>query len=87
MATVEKKIPPEYFELISSGIKKFEMRAADFEIKEGDTLILKEWDSSTNTYTGREIEKQVGYILKFDLDMFGQRKEIEKDGFYVMQFE
>ena len=32
------------FELVKSGKKKFELRLADFDIKEGDTLVLKEWD-------------------------------------------
>jgi len=40
MAVVKKKIPPEYFELIESGKKKFEARVADFDINKGDTLTL-----------------------------------------------
>ena len=86
MAIIKKKIPPEFFDLINSGKKKFELRLADFEIKEGDILVLEEWDPKTKQYTGRKIEKQVNYVLKFDLDKFGQKEEITEKGFYVIQF-
>ena len=86
MAEIRKKIWPKYFQLVKSGKKKFELRLADFDIKEGDTLILEEWDPKTKQYTGRTIEKKVDYILKFNLDDFGQKKEIEEKGLYVIQF-
>jgi len=86
MSIIKKKIWPEYFELIKSGRKKFELRLADFDIKERDTLILEEWDPKTKAYTGRTIEKKVDYILKFSLDDFGQKKEIEEKGLYIIQF-
>lgn len=70
-----------------SGKKKFDLRLADFDIKEGDTLILEEWNPETKEYTGRKLEKKAGYILKFDLDKFGQKKEVEEKGFYVIQLE
>ena len=47
MAIIKKKIWPEYFELVSSGKKKFELRLADFDVKEGDALSLEEWDPKT----------------------------------------
>jgi hypothetical protein len=62
---------------------------ADFDIEEGDTLVLEEWDSLdklTRKPTGRTVEKPVTYVLKTDLDRFGQRREIEKNGLYVIQF-
>jgi len=86
MAIIKKKIWPEYFKLVKSGKKKFELRLADFDIKEGDTLILEEWNPKTKEYTGRKIEKKVDYILKFNLDDFGQKDEVEKKGLYVIQF-
>ncbi|MFA6552450.1 MAG: DUF3850 domain-containing protein [Candidatus Paceibacterota bacterium] len=85
MAIIKKKITPEYFELVQSGKKNFEFRVADFDIKEGDTLILQEWDSKAKKYTGREIVKKVGYMAKFNLDSFNQRELLEKHGFYVIQ--
>jgi ASC-1-like (ASCH) protein len=87
MATIKKKILPEYFELVKSGKKKFELRLADFDIKEGDVLFLEEWNPKTKKYTGRKIKKKVNYILKFNLDDFGQKKEIEEKGLYVIQFD
>ena len=86
MAIIKKKIWPEYFELISSKKKNFELRLADFEAKEGDILILEEWDPEKKEYTGRKIEKEIKYILKFKLDDFNQRKEIEEKGLYVIEF-
>ena len=76
MAVIEKKIWPKYFELVKSGKKKLELRLADFKIKKGDILLLREWDLKTKKYTGREIRKKVSYVLRFKLDDFGQKKEI-----------
>jgi len=87
MATIKKKIWPEYFELVSSGKKRFELRLADFDIQEGDTLLLEEWDSKTKEYTGRKMEKKVSFILKFKLDDFGQEKEIKEKGLFVIQLD
>jgi len=86
MAIIEKKIWPKYFELVKSGKKRFELRLADFKIKKGDTLVLKEWNPKKKEYTGRKIKKKVNYVLKFKLNDFGQKKEIEKRGLYVIQF-
>ena len=82
---IKKKIWPEYFDEVSSGKKKFELRLNDFGINEGDTLVLEEWDPKTKEYTGRKVEKQVGYVLKFKLDDFGQQKDIEEKGLVVIQ--
>jgi len=87
MTIIKKKIWPKYFELISSGKKRFELRLADFDIQEGDTLILEEWNPETKEYTGRTIEKKIDYILRFNLDAFGQEQEIKDKGMLVIQFE
>ena len=86
MAVIKKKIWPKYFELVKSGKKKFELRLADFRIKAGDSLILEEWNPERKEYTGRKIKKKVKYILKFKLNDFGQKKEIEEKGLCVIQF-
>ena len=44
MTTINKKVWREYFEKIISAKKKLELRLADFEVNEGDTLVLEEWD-------------------------------------------
>lgn len=84
---IRKKTWPKIFEDVLSCKKKFDLRLADFDIKEGDFLILEEWNPETKEYTGRKLEKKVGYILKFDLDKFGQKKEVEEKGLYVIQLE
>ena len=55
---IKKKSWPEYFEKVLSGKKKVELRLADFEIKERDTLILEEYDPKIKQYTGRTIKKE-----------------------------
>ena len=87
MTIIKKKIQPAYFDAVQSGKKKFEFRVADFVVAEGDTLLLQEWDPATKAYTGREIEKKVSYVGTFTLDSFGQREQLEKDGFYILSLE
>lgn len=87
MAIIKKKTWPEIFELMASGKKRFDLRVADFDIKEGDTLILEEWNPETKQYTGRKIERVVDYALQFNLNDFGQKKEIEEKGLLVIQFK
>jgi len=74
MPTTHKKVWKEYFEKILAGKKKFELRLADFEIKEGDTLVLEEWDKDKQEYTGRKIETTATYIIKTKTCHFGRRK-------------
>ena len=85
---IEKKILPEYFDAVSSGKKKYELRLNDFEIKEGDTLFLREWDPENSEYTGREIEKVVTYVGKFKIDkLFWPKEDIESKGLQVISLE
>ena len=87
MATINKKVWREYFEKIISGKKKLELRLADFEINEGDTLILEEWDKDKKEYTGRKAEIIATYILKTKGLTFWPPEEVEKYGFQIIQFE
>lgn len=87
MATINKKVWSEYFEQILSGKKKLELRLADFEVNEGDTLILEEWDKDKKEYTGRKIEVVATYILKTKGQTFWPEEEVGKYGFQVIQFE
>ena len=68
MKTVEKKVWPEYFQKILEGKKTFELRLNDFDIVEGDTLVLKEWNPKTKDYTGRVLERKVGFVGKWKID-------------------
>ncbi len=88
MATIKKKTWPEYFEQIVSGKKKYELRLNDFEVHEGDYLVLEEWDPETGDYTGRAVKKKVTGVNRFKLDnMFWPKEEIEKKGFQVISIE
>jgi ASC-1-like (ASCH) protein len=86
MRTIEKKIHPQFFKLVKSGKKKFELRLADFKIKKGDIFVMREWDPRKKKYTGRTIKKKVNHILYFKLNQFGQEREIKRKGLYVLQF-
>ncbi len=90
MKTIEKKVWPEYFQKIVEGKKTFELRLNDFEIDEGDTLVLKEWDPKTKDYTGRILEKKVGFVGKWkidDLTQFWPKDDIEKKGIQVISLK
>lgn len=71
---------PSYFEDIFTGSKTFEVRKNDRDFKQGDWLKLEEYNQLTRTYTGRQIHKQVGYIL------YGPAFGIE-DGYCVMSLK
>ena len=42
--------------------KNYELRLGDFEIEEGDILVLREWDPESSAYTGRTLERRVGHV-------------------------
>ena len=83
---LSKKVWPEYFNKILTGEKKFELRLADFEVKEGDILLLKEWDPNTKDYTGRVLEKKVNYVLKTKDVSFWSKEDVDKYGFQILSF-
>ena len=84
---IEKKIWPKYFQEILDGNKTFELRLADWKCNKGDILVLKEWNPKTKDYTGRVIEKEVGYIGKTKGLEFWKKEDIEKYGFQVMSLK
>ena len=47
---ISKKVHPEYFDVIKSGKKTYELRLADWDCKDGDTLILQEWNPKNKKY-------------------------------------
>jgi ribosomal protein S17 len=81
---IEKKCWTEFFEKVLSGEKNFEVRLADFECRAGDVLVLREWDPKTKEYTGRQIEKTVGFVLKTKDLSFWPKEEVDKYGYMVM---
>lgn len=88
MALIKKKMWPEYFDAVVSGKKKAELRLGDIEIKEGDTLLLEEWDPRTKQYTGRKAEKRVAHVAKFAIDKsFWPEAEIKEKGLLLISLE
>lgn len=87
MATIKKKILRESFEMIVNGPKRCELRLADFEIGEGDTLILEEWDKEKGEYTGRKVETTVTYIMKTKGQTYWPEEDVDKHGFQIIQFD
>ncbi len=88
MSEIHKKIHPEYFDVIVSGQKKYELRLGDFEIQEGDLLVLEEWDPKTKNYTGRKTEKKVTYVRKFFIDqLWWSEDDIRKNGLQILSLE
>ena len=84
---IEKKTSPEFFQAILEGRKNFEFRLADFIIKPGDILLLREWDPATNLYTGREMEKEVTYIIKTKDLKFWPQEEVDKYGYQIISIK
>ena len=69
----ELKIWPEYYTAMMFGNKSFEVRKNDRNYKNGDYLMLREWNPKTKEYTGRTLTRQISYILE------GGSFMIEKD--------
>jgi len=84
---IEKKILPEWFEKVVSGEKNVEVRLADFEISDGDILVLREWDPIKRQYTGRKVTKIVKKVHKVDLARYYDVEEIKKYGIYLIELK
>jgi len=88
MAIIKKKIWPEYFDAVLSGKKKYELRLNDFEVNEGDTLVLEEWDPKTQIYSGRSVEKKVTFVGRFKIDkLFWSEQQIKEKGIQIISME
>jgi hypothetical protein len=88
MKTIRKKAWPELFEAMLSGKKNFDLRLNDFEVNEGDTFILEEWNPVTKEYTGRKLEKKVTYVGRWKInEMFWPKEEILEKGLQIISLE
>lgn len=84
---IRKKIWPEYFKLLRSKRRNCEVRLADFECKEGDVLMLEEYDPKTKKYTGRTLRKKIIRLSRLDLLKFYNLKDLQEKGIYIMELE
>lgn len=81
---VSKKTYAEYFELVKSGQKTFDLRAANFEIEPGDILELVEIDAEKNP-TGRTLRKRVGTVVRTkDIENWYEPEVIAGSGYAVV---
>jgi hypothetical protein len=84
---IKKKTWPEQFAALSSGAKKFDCRIADFDCSAGDTIVFEEWDPKLEDYTGRTLEKTIGYVLKTKEAKFWSKEEVEDKGFQILSLD
>ena len=87
MRRIEKKTWPELFQDVLDGKKNFNLRLNDFDCEVGDILVFKEYDPNTKEYTGREVEKRIGYVLRTKDNEFWKKEEVDKYGYIVMGLE
>lgn len=81
---IHKKISRQYFQKILDGSKTFELRLADWECQEGDTLVLEKVDGPTKKPTGRTIRKKIGYVLMTkNLHLFTE-DDVNRYGYQVI---
>lgn len=60
----ELKIVQPYYSAVESRKKTFEVRRDDRAFTEGDTVTLREWTPEYGNYTGREITREITYVLR-----------------------
>ena len=75
------KVVPEYFEALAEGKKGFEIRKDDRDYKEGDNLVLEEYNPEKREYTGRCLTRKIIYVLR-NVEQYGLR-----EGFCILQIE
>ena len=84
---LEKKCWPESFEKILSGEKTFDVRLCDFECNPGDTLVLKEWNPDKGSFTGRSLEKTVGFVSKLNELRYWPKEAVAQKGLQVISLK
>ena len=84
---IEKKIWLQHFESILKGEKKFEIRLADFEVKKGDILVLKEFNHNKEEFTGRKVERRVKKVNKINIFDYYNINDLKEKGIYVIELE
>lgn len=85
MKTVEKKCWPKNFELFATGKRILDFRLADFDLEQGDMLVLTEYDPEKKKLTGRTTQLKVKRLEKVgNITRYYSEEELEKHGFYLM---
>jgi len=84
---IEKRVWKPFFEDLITDKKNFDIRLADFELKEGDEVLFREYDQGKREYTGREILAQVKNLHLIKLTNFYPIEKIEECGCEFWAFE
>ena len=84
---IRKKTWPELFQKMCDGKKTTDLRLADFNIAEGDTLVLEEYDPTLKKYTGRTLRMNVKNLTKVQLMDFHTSEDIQRHGHWVIELE
>lgn len=84
---IKKKTWPELFQKMLEEKKTVDLRLADFDINEGDVLVLEEYDPEKKEYTGRVLKKKVKNLNKVKLTDFHNIEEIRAFGHWVIELE
>ena len=87
MSRIEKKMWLESYEAVLSGVKTYDLRLADWKIESGDTIVFREWNPDTEQYTGRQMERKVGYVGKTKDWEVWPKEDIEKYGFQIISLQ
>jgi hypothetical protein len=70
MNTHALKSWPEYFVLLTTEDRTFDLRRNDRHFVPGDVIQFEEYRPQTNEYTGRVLRRRINYVLK-DTDSVG----------------
>lgn len=61
---IELKCWPVYYDAIECDEKPFDLRLNDRNYRVGDVLLLRRYDNEHGIYTGKEMYKEITYILE-----------------------
>ncbi len=87
MRVIKKKILPEFFRQVKTGEHRAGLRLADFHLRRGDTLLLREWNPKTRQYTGRTARRKVRWLIRLDIFKFYTQRDIKKRGLYLIEYQ
>lgn len=86
MTIIEKKIWPDMFE--NDRNLPVDFRCADFDLKNGDMIIYREWNPKTEEYTGRYYSRTTKRVTKHESPTrYWTQEELEKHGMHIVEFE
>jgi hypothetical protein len=83
---IDMKLPVEYFEKDRNN--KLEARIAKFDLKKGDIIRFREWDSKKKQFTGKFFDKNVKDFHKIKkATHFWKKKDLTEFGLYILELE